>query len=227
MLIQSLFSLEQIGLVVFQWCCGALLLNHEFTKIRSEGFFKENNLKRIQSESFTVGLKTELSILVVIFTLIASWPFLRQNINLRDTASASVTSGVSETAINEERDKYGDYVEMEIARAIYLTSYLMRAQRYDQVEEIMKRILSKDPDAVEALEQLARLALFRSDYLQELSYRKLIENKDPFNYENLLNIAQNLKSQGQLPEAKTYAERILQLSRNSTINETATAILKS
>jgi O-antigen ligase len=227
MLIQSLFSLEQIGLVVFQWCCGALLLNHEFTKIRSEGFFKENNLKRIQSESFIVGLKTELSILVVIFTLIASWPFLRQNINLRDTASASVTSGVSETAISEERDKYGDYVEIEIARAIYLTSYLMRAQRYDQVEEIMKRILLNDPDAVEALEQLARLALFRSDYLQELSYRKLIEKKDPFNYENLLNIAQNLESQGQLPEAKTYAERILQLSRNSTINETATAILKS
>jgi tetratricopeptide (TPR) repeat protein len=91
----------------------------------------------------------------------------------------------------------------------------------------MKRILLNDPDAVEALEQLARLALFRSDYLQELSYRKLIEKKDPFNYENLLNIAQNLESQGQLPEAKTYAERILQLSRNSTINETATAILKS
>ena len=227
MLIQSLFSLEQIGLAVFQWCCGALLLNQEFTKIRGEGLIKEKNLNRFQNESFMVGLRTELSSLVVVFMLIAYWPFLNQNINLRETASIPVASGVSSTIIDEERDKYGDYVEKEIARAIYLTGFLIRAQRYEIAEEILKSILVKDPDAVEAAEQLARLASFRSNYIQELSYRKMIEKKDPFNYENLLNIAQNLSSQGKLLQAKSYAKRILQLSHNAAINETATAILKS
>jgi O-antigen ligase len=227
MLIQSLFSLEQIGLAVFQWCCGALLLNQEFTKIRGEGLIKEKNLNRFQNESFMVGLRTELSSLVVVFMLIAYWPFLNQNINLRETASIPVASSVSSTIIDEERDKYGDYVEKEIARAIYLTGFLIRAQRYEIAEEILKSILVKDPDAVEAAEQLARLASFRSDYIQELSYRKMIEKKDPFNYENLLNLAQNLSSQGKLLQAKSYANRILQLSRNAAINETATAILKS
>jgi tetratricopeptide (TPR) repeat protein len=227
MLTQSLFSLEQIGLATFQWCCGALLLNQNFTSQKKTDSFNGKNSKQHQRENILQGLKTELSILIGVFTLIAGWSFMRQSIDLGGTAMTSVSIGVTDSVIDEERKKYGDYVEMEITRALFFTNYLLRAERYELVKEIMKKSLSQDPDAVEALEQLARLAKFQADYPQELTYRKLIEKKDPYNYTNLFDIAQNLNSQGKLLEAKTYAERVLQLSRNSAINETATAILKS
>jgi O-antigen ligase len=227
MLTQSLFSLEQIGLATFQWCCGALLLNQNFTSQKKTDSFNGKNSKQHQRESILQGLKTELSILIGVFTLIAGWSFIRQSIDLGGTAMTSVSIGVTDSVIDEERKKYGDYVEMEITRALFFTNYLLRAERYELVKEIMKKSLSQDPDAVEALEQLAKLAKFQADYPQELTYRKLIEKKDPYNYTNLFDIAQNLNSQGNLLEAKTYAERVLQLSRNSAINETATAILKS
>ena len=227
MLIQSLLSLEQIGLVVFQWCCGALLLNQNFVSLKEESSPERKLGNNNKKEPVLFHLRTELSILVVIFSLIASWPFLRQNIDLRTTAGTSVSNGVSDMSVIEEVNKFGDYVELEVARVLYLADYLLRAQRYEQAEEILERTLLNDPDGVEAMEQMARIAMFRSDYVKELRFRKMIEEKDPYNYENLLAIAQNLKSQKRLTEAKGYAQQTLRLSSDTTINETAKSILNS
>jgi tetratricopeptide (TPR) repeat protein len=146
---------------------------------------------------------------------------------LRTTAGTSVSNGVSDVSVIEEVNKFGDYVVLEVARVLYLADYLLRAQRYEQAEEILERTLLNDPDGVEVMEQMARIAMFRSDYVKELRFRKMIEEKDPYNYENLLAIAQNLKSQKRLTEAKGYAQQTLRLSSDTTINETAKSILNS
>lgn len=226
LLVQSLFSLEQIGLNVFQWCCGALLLNRQIVASRLSG--TNRKVQNLRSKLGVVeNLRTEIATLAIIFSMILSWNLVKQEIDIQKLAKTTTGTKLSEPEFEEKLSIFNSFSRVEIRRAIYISEFLIRVEKYDDAQLLLEDLIKKDPDAYEALEQLARLARFKSNLELEIDYRKRIEIVDPFNYENLLSIARSLKETGKSFEARRYTEKVLAISRDMGVNESATAILNS
>jgi O-Antigen ligase len=226
MLVQSFFSLEQIGLNVFQWVCGAILLNQGILNwVVSER--KDEHYLQSKKTSFFEGLRSEFSILVIITAMIFGWTFMRQEMSLLKVASIPIGAKLSESELQSQTSVFNFFVKDEIRRSIFLSNFYLNSERYSESEKLMTVVLSKDGDAVEAMEQLARLARFRGDLAGEISFRKRIELIDPYNYGNLLSLAQTFLDLSNFNEAQSYAKKVLSMSLEEAIKESATAILKT
>ncbi len=226
LLVQSLFSLEQIGLNVFQWCCGAFLLNRQLVSTIPE--VMENRVRKIVSKVGAIeNLRTEITALSVTFLMLLSWSLMKQEIAIQRLVTTPEGAKLTELELETRLSDLNSFTRIEVRRAIYLSDYLIKIQKYDEAQLLLEDLVKIDPDAYEALEQLARLARFNANLELEIDYRKRIEIIDPFNYENRLSIARSLKETGKLFEAKRYAEKVLAISRDARVNESATAILDS
>jgi hypothetical protein len=226
LLIQSLFSLEQIGLNVFQWCCGALLLNKQIYSMDMPaklggGPSQKSRVSPLES------LRTEIALLSIVFAMIASWGFMRQEIALQKMASSAEGTRFAEQDIEARLEVFNSYAKDEIRRAIYIADFLIRIQRYDQAQSLLEELIKKDVDAYEALEQLALLARFKENPALEIQYRKKIERIDPMNYENMLSIAKASSELGDVREARRYSRKATRISRDPLVNESATALLNA
>jgi tetratricopeptide (TPR) repeat protein len=159
--------------------------------------------------------------------MIIGWSFMKQEIAILKIASISQGSKLNETEIQNYLAALNFFSKDEIRRAIYLSDFYLRIEKLGDSQVLMEEITRKDPDAVEAFEQLARLARFSKDLNRELEYRKEIEQIDPFNYKNLLAIAQTSVDISNSIEAISYAKKVLSISTDKTINESATVILQN
>jgi len=226
MLTQSLFSLEQIGLNIFQWVCGALVLN--------KGIYDSTSAeKRVISTSrqanlnFIQGLRTEISILAIVLSMITGWSFMRQENSLLRLASIPQGFRLSDADFQNYLRGLNFFSKDEIRRAIYISDFYLKTDKYMESKLLMEEVIKRDPEAAEAFELLARLARNGKDLNLELNYRKEIERIDPFNYENLLSIAHSSLEISNSSEAISYAKKVLSMSTDKTINESATAILRN
>lgn len=227
LLIQSLFSLEQIGLNVFQWCCGALLLNPGISPvIEMESDRKKFEIKT-ERESFFVALRTEFSLLLMVLAMVVSWSLMRQEMSLLKLASLPQGSKLSAADFDKEMSSFSAFTKQEVRRAIYVSDFLLKIDRIGEAQNLLENVVKLDPDGFEALEQLARLAQFSSDPKMELSYRTRIENIDPFNYRNLLRISELQNSLGRFDISTLYAKKVLKISKDQLVNDSATILLSS
>jgi hypothetical protein len=125
----------------------------------------------------------------------------------------------------EQISKFDNFILEETKRIIYLNFYLLNAERYDNTEALLYSLLKADPDDQYVREQLARLAAFRSDRGKEIEFRKEIEQIDPLNYTNLLSLAEVLDINGNIVEAKSYAQRVIEITSNEDFEKRAQDIL--
>lgn len=223
--IQSLFSLEQIGLSVLQWVCGGLLLNQRITEsheLEAEGFRQS---KVPVGRSFLLGLRSEITVLAMLAFTMLTWGFIEQEMEIKKVAGTVVDARISEQAIQEQISKFNKFTLQETKRLVYLNVFLLNAERYDNTEVLLNSLLKADPDDHYVREQLARLAAFRGDQAKEIKYRREIEGIDPLNYTNLLSLARVLTMSGNVVEAKFYAERVIALTSNEGIENQARDIL--
>lgn len=227
MLTQSLFSLEQIGLNVFQWCCGALILNPGINELHEEKRNLKPKVSLLPEKKFLRSLRTEISLLLILIAMISSWNFEKQEKLLLKIVSIAPGSTLSESEFETSVLSFNFFVKDEVRRAFYVADFYNKVRRYGEAQVLLENVVKKDPDAYEALEQLARLANFSSDVKLELMYRNKISEIDPYNYKNLLDIAEIFRELGDLSEAKRYANQVISLSKESLVNETATSILNS
>lgn len=225
LVIQSLFSLEQIGLNTIQWALGALLINPHF---RSEGNAKSNEELSRGSRAAYRGFSArgEVAIVTVVLSFTAFLPFLQQEIGLNKVIGIAVDINTPREPIEQELSKFGEYSKLEMGRAIVLSDFLLRAERYEEAASLVEKARSQEPRSYEATEQLARLAGYKKDFSQEIQLRRQIESFDPQNYKNLVSLAEVLRIQGDLVMAKSYAERVLTLSNDIDVNKIAADILK-
>lgn len=226
LLVQSLFSLEQIGLNVFQWWCGAILLNNQFINpLKSSPEFRKN-INR-ESGTFLKELKTEFTILLILLAMISSWSFVRQELALQRLMSIPSGTKLSNIDIAERMSSFNFFSELEVRRAIFISDFLLRIEKFDEAKTLLDRVLNQDPQAYEALEQLARLARFKSDPASEIMYRKKIEVVDPFNYSNYLSLAQVYETTMKKSLVTKYASKVLELAKEPEIQQQARSLISA
>jgi len=227
LLIQSLFSLEQIGLNIFQWICGALLLN---TRILEATVTP----KRIPDRAFTAskrtffqGLRTEISIIVMLISLIATWGYMNQEIAIQKLVVTPAGTKLSNEDIDQRLSSFNTFSLGEIRRAIFITDFLLRVERYEDAKTLLEKVVGSDPQAFEAFEQLARIAKFQSDFNGEIAYRKKIELIDPYNYSNYLSMSKTLATIKNNQLAIYYADKVIEIAKEPEIVSEANALKES
>ena len=225
LVIQSLFSLEQIGLHVFQWVGGSLLLNQGFIEnsqhLSAAGAKKET---RFQDRG-GFSARGEVAIMTIVVTFIAFLPLLNQEIRLNKLGATPVDKNATQQFIDEALDGFGDYSIKDMNRVIVISDFLLRAERYSDAQSLIEEIVKDEPRSYEGFEQLARLAGFRGEYSVEIEYRRNIESFDPQNYKNLISLAEAYRLSGGLTQAKAYAEKVLLISSDLEVNKLASSII--
>jgi hypothetical protein len=225
LLIQSLFSLEQIGLNVLQWSVGSLLLNPRFLQTSSEPKTLKVNARSSLSPKKSFAARGELAVISIISCFIAFVPVLNQEIRLNKLGATAVDKSANQEFINQSLTGFGEYAKSDMGRAIVISDFLLRAERYSDAQALVEEVLLMNPKDYQALEQLARLARFRSEFNVEVDYRSRIELVDPQNYNNYIALSEAYKGLGDTINAKVYAKKALALSNDDEVNQLANSIL--
>jgi hypothetical protein len=223
--IQSLFSLEQIGLNVLQWSAGSLLLNAGFLQISRTQKSSKGTSRTSHSPQKGFSARGEFSVISIIFCFVALLPLLNQEIKLNRLGATAIDKSANQDLINQTLAGFGNYSKGDMGRAIVISDFLLRAERYSDAQALVERVLENEPRDFQALEQLARLARFRSELNIEIDYRKRIEDIDPQNYNNLIALSEAYQGVGNSATAKVYAKKTLGLSNDLKVNELANSIL--
>ena len=225
LVIQSLFSLEQIGLHVFQWVAGSLLLNQGFIANSQHLSPREAKEETRFQDRGGFSARGEVAIMTIVVTFIAFLPLLNQEIRLNKLGATPVDKNATQQFIDEALDGFGDYSIKDMNRVIVISDFLLRAERYSDAQSIIEQIVKDEPSSYEGFEQLARLAGFRGEYSVEIEYRRNIESFDPQNYKNLISLAEAYRLSGGLTQAKAYAEKVLLISSDLEVNKLASSII--
>ena len=225
LVIQSLFSLEQIGLHVFQWVAGSLLLNQGFIANSQHLSPREAKEETRFQDRGGFSARGEVAIMTIVVTFIAFLPLLNQEIRLNKLGATPVDKNATQQFIDEALDGFGDYSIKDMNRVIVISDFLLRAERYSDAQSLIEQIVKDEPRSYEGFEQLARLAGFRGEYSVEIEYRRNIESFDPQNYKNLISLAEAYRLSGGLTQAKAYAEKVLLISSDLEVNKLASSII--
>ena len=207
-LVQSIFSLEQIGLTVVQWCSGGLLLNFYFRGLDSQEDAKKH-------AGMLSSMNREISVFLMLAIFILVLPFVREEIELQKVTGYEVSAATEQTFFNEIDGKFSNFTKIESRRYLWLSDFLLRGERYNDVEVQLLKIISADPDSYEALEQLARIKHYFSLKEKEIEYRRRILAIDPLNVMNIAALGNALYLNGDYIEAKKYLQKGLRVAPNS------------
>jgi len=225
LVIQSLFSLEQIGLHVLQWVAGSLLLNQGFIASSQNLSTRETKKETKAQNRGGFSARGEVAIMTIVITFIAFLPLLNQEIRLNKLGATPVDKNASQQLIDEALDGFGNYSKKEMNRVIVISDFLLRAERYSDAQILIEEIVKDESRSYEGFEQLARLAGFRGEYPVEIEYRREIESFDPQNYRNLISLAEAYRLSGALTEARNYAGKVLLISNDLEVNKLANSII--
>jgi tetratricopeptide (TPR) repeat protein len=150
---------------------------------------------------------------------------LNQEIRLNKLGATAVDKSANQEFINQSLTGFGEYAKSDMGRAIVISDFLLRAERYSDAQALVEEVLLMNPKDYQALEQLARLARFRSEFNVEVDYRSRIELVDPQNYNNYIALSEAYKGLGDTINAKVYAKKALALSNDVEVNQLANSIL--
>jgi hypothetical protein len=225
LVIQSLFSLEQIGLHVLQWVAGSLLLNQGFIASSQNVSSRESKKEASSQDRGGFSARGEVAIMAIVITFISFLPFLNQEIRLNKLVATAVDKSASQQFINDSLNDFGAYTKNEIGRSVILIDFLLRAERYDAARILTEQAIGEDKNSYVGFEQLALLARFTKEFSKEIEYRRNIESFDPQNYKNLISLAEAYRLSGALTEAKNYAKKVLLISNELEVNKLATSII--
>jgi len=230
LLVQSQFSLEQIGLGTWQWAIGGLLLSQSARGFWSKSLKTDTrNFKVSKSPNTTRAFKQEfageIAFALFVISLFVLSPIIKDDIFLSKLRSGSAQRQLERVEIEKKIDSISVFTKQEVRRAIYLSDYFTNQRNIAKSEEILVHILDQDSQAFEALEQLAKFANFESKYEKEIGFRVKISEIDPRNQENLLLLASAYKLNNQSESAISTVKSMLSTWPDSPQAESASVLL--
>lgn len=233
MVLQSLFSLEQIGLSALQWCVGGLLLNKGPTSSTSMELRKLKGtpvkVKKTQKGKNKIReeFKGEITFGVIAIVLLLMYPTLREDAHLRRLNALSTnSSSLSDEFISDNFRRLSYISKEEHRRGRNFTTLLINAERYSEAETFLKNILLKDGQSFDALKDLIVINSFTGDLQEVIDYRVQLQRLAPLDTENVLELAKAYASKGKNSLAIENALIVLSQSVQPAEIESASALIR-
>ena len=232
LLLQSILSIEQIGLSTIQWIIGGFLLNPNFSNLRFSKDSKDTatklSKKRSNSENRKWGISEfsgEFSFLALAITFFALSPILKEESNLAYLRFAKPDSGISSEEIEKTEQELTFYTRDEYVRSIHLYNFYVLAGRPEEAKAVLESTIRSEPQAMEVYDQLARMSNFEKNYGSEIVFRKIIQTLSPNNANNTLALAEALLATGQDSQALALAKSLSIDFTGLDFADSATAII--
>lgn len=229
--IQSLLSIEQIGLSTTQLIIGGFLLNRHWidAKLASNEERLEYKKARASNNSLTSRniqeYKGEISFAALALAFLAILPIIREEIALSNIRVVSADSGVSDEAVQEQFDKFSFYTKEEWNRGVWLYNFLLSTRRVESSNELLTSIIAKDSAATEALDQLSKVYIAENRPNDaRVAYLRILES-DPLNAKVRISLAQIEKQLGNSLAEREILQEVIRDFPKSKWAETATALL--
>ena len=231
--LQSFFSLEQVGLGILQWLIGGVLLRSYVSQESDdelETTSKKSNKAVVGSTKKVFGFREfrgEISLVIFILSLFALSTPIRDELILKRVASLSGEYSENSKIVVGEMNRISEISKVEYKRAMYLADFFLRANDVGNAEKIINHVIQADPQAYDALEQLARIKHFRKQYFEEIDLRQRVFKINPNDFRNTLQIAEAYLNLGEKNNARKWASITKEISGITPESDSATSLMDS
>jgi hypothetical protein len=221
---QSVISIDNIGLTIWGWILGGIIIA-SYQKIKGlDGATGVNN--RVDS-SLTATLTRQLISYLLIFAVIilCSFPYRGEVLALknRSTYNPAVDSNRALTA------DYGQQMEklnlVEPNHRFWSANYLITSGSEELGFKILNDLIIYDPRNLNYLNAMAGYLEQKKQFGEAIKFRIEVEKYDPWNAQNILTLGKNYKLIGNYPAAKDARLRILSFASNHPIAEESKVLL--
>lgn len=225
---QSIISIENIGLGVWNWVLGGVLLkisNDVIVSNNKLGQMTKNypaNINQLKSAQPVIsGIFTLLTIILVanLYTGEMDTMKSRSFYDYSKQAQSREFYFFSEKAIdNNFNDPYYKLIVIEM---------LLQSDDHAKAMKYLLKLHENDPDNLDFLRPLAIVSEQDGDKLNAIKYRKIMEPLDPWNLDNYLRLGYLYRDMGDISNMQKMLAKITSISPNHMIATTARQQLRS
>ena len=208
---QSLISIDNIGISIWGWVLGGILVGCSVDKVAL-------NLKSKNQ----ITLQPVISSAFAILTILIISPLYQNEVNMMkarmwyNPSQASNKPYLFEAAMKVENG-----LLVEPAYKIMSGSYLLSSGFESEGTSAVDKVIESNPRNLDALQLMSEYWGYKGDYEKEIYYRNLISEYDPWNAKNLLALGESYKKQGDLLKMNSILEKILKMDPGSEISNLA------
>jgi len=221
-LTQSLVSIDNIGLTLWGWIFGGLIVAIASNKDSQFSDDRQNSQKIINSDNTTNLYRVLSSSIVTLaaFILVISLSKTESKmVEIRNIFSSGnqAIAGTFENLTNS-------VVVDKLAQPTYkveIADYYIRSGQRDKGIKVLENLISSDPINPNYLIALAFTYESGGDFNKAILLRNKLILVDPYNTKNFLQLARLYKETGNMDKALEFKKRILEFAPNS---EQATSV---
>jgi len=217
---QSLISIENIGIGIWGWVLGGLIVGVSF-RVDASSKNKNQVVNSVQTNRNNVFQPAISGLLALIFIVLCSNFYVSERSVLASRRFFDQTKKVQEaqfynSANNSLNSKFTDpYYKLQIIEMLNQTD------RNEFAFEQLKVLYSSDPKNLDYLRPMAILLENRGQLDQAISVRLEIATNDPWNSDNYLRLGLIYKSQGKFNSMNNMLKKIEEISPDHSIVSTA------
>ena len=211
---QSIISIDNIGLTVWGWIFGGLMV----------GLYQKtiNNQAEILSESPN-KMNKDLSRQLISYLIIVGIAILCSFYYRSETSILQQRSVYNPASENNRitTEQLGIQMKnMKLVDPFYRfnsSTYLITSGYQELGFQIMDELIAKDPRNLDYLNAKAGYSQQLNDYAKAIEIRKVIEKHDPWNARNILTLGENYQLIGDFSNMTKCLDRILSFAQNNSI----------
>lgn len=220
-LLQSMISIEQIGLGVMQWLSGGLVLHFSFNHSQYMSDEKKLMNKRVTNGFPTNSVKHrklsvlggELAVLSIAVSALLALPPLRDEIILKNIAQGNFQDAEVQNTITKEIQSLSSFALKEYRRARIVSNYYLNIGDTDSALAILRTLTAIDPESADTWLQIAKIENYMNRHAEEIIARKVVLVLDPLNYRNMLDLAKTYIKQGDQSLALPMLAEVTRLAK--------------
>lgn len=229
LLLQSMISIEQIGLGVYQWIIGGFLFsfrkNYTIIQDKEDGKRQSSKLSGSRNKTTVNEFAGTLALVSSFLVSFLSFNVLREDAYLNEI-KLWVSSGNEQIPkLDETIDKLSFISQQEWPRAVFIYNYYVISGQSEKAEITLENVVLSDVRSQEAREQFARLNNFYQRYDKEILIREKILDLDPANPQNRLALAISIQKRGDSARSKQLARELISDFADTVWAESASVIL--
>lgn len=224
---QSLISIDNIGISIWGWLLGGVILALKFSSSEEQFTNTTNRFNNGKKNKVTINIfQPSISVLVLVPILIFSINFYKVEHNL------FILKGISNPAFPENKQPVLQYVNKVLDSPLvdpfykYRSAFFLYDMGYqDESYKVFSDLIKVDPINPDFLRGEVFMEESRNNIAGVIAAREQISRVDPWNADNYLQLIKLYKLNNDLSKATLMLEKILSFAPGTQVAKSATEIL--
>lgn len=222
---QTLLSIENIGLGVLHWLMGAIILNVDIGREKTE--IVQVNLKKIKKhdESKFPEWVGALTITSLVIGLIPSFALYREDQAFKVVSQITVASSEEKEIVREYFSKLKSVTLLDPAKVNKILPNLYTSGLLREVEDTVKQLYAVEPNDAYVLDALATYYQNSKEYRSEIETREKLRELSPLDFRLEGILARAYFDAEETWKLKESVERLKNIARDSQEFKISAALL--